>query len=214
MKTFLLPSTCSNRYFEFKPSWDNFRAYTFSFLIYQEWKHLPDVFFRLKHCDSLYYGVSPLHDKDILENGLPDKPHYHCVVRFENARSAYKLARDLLLTCRVFKTESFKGSIRYFIHLDNPEKFQYDRYQILTSDWEITAAQFNTVWTKENSDIATELMFIKEIRSLIKRHFFEDELQIADYVISNGFGRYFNKYKYQLHGCFIQYCIPHKSNKF
>ncbi|MGX7014121.1 replication protein [Vagococcus silagei] len=79
------------------------------------------------------WACSPLHDKDTDDNGELKKPHYHCLLAFTNKKSyqqvlsiAKKLSAPNPKQC-----ENVKGLIRYFAHLDHPEKQQYDVNQIV-----------------------------------------------------------------------------------
>ena len=73
--------------------------------------------------------LSPLHDRDVDVNKQPIKPHYHIVFYFEG-KKAYK---QVLSLCRSFggvnpqKVESMIGMVRYLIHADDPDKYQYSR---------------------------------------------------------------------------------------
>ena len=74
-------------------------------------------------------AISPLHDKDINPDGEEKKPHYHVLVYYENP-TTYKSVKenvcDRLNATIPIKLESMRGMYRYHIHLDNPEKYQYD----------------------------------------------------------------------------------------
>ena len=67
-----------------------------------------------------------LHDKDIDEAGEVKKSHWHIVLRCQNAVWNTALAKELhveenyLQQCR-----NFKSSLKYLIHYDNPDKYQY-----------------------------------------------------------------------------------------
>lgn len=70
---------------------------------------------------------SPLHDKDINADGTPKKPHKHIGLFFQGKKSYEQI---LEISQKVNgtipqKTQSAKGLVRYFAHLDNPEKAQY-----------------------------------------------------------------------------------------
>lgn len=72
---------------------------------------------------------SPLHDKDVNPTGEPKKPHYHVICYYENAttsRAVKENVTDKLNGTIPIKLESMTGMYRYHLHLDNPEKFQYD----------------------------------------------------------------------------------------
>lgn len=78
--------------------------------------------------------VSPLHDKDINPTtNEPKKPHWHIILIFDGVKTqsqveAISKAVNGTIPIRV---ESVNGAIRYLIHIDNPEKAQYKREDIL-----------------------------------------------------------------------------------
>lgn len=77
------------------------------------------------------WSESPLHDKDINNNGEPKKAHRHIVLAFEGNKS-YEQYLDIVKSVRgvpappdTAKVASIRGMVRYFIHRDNPEKAAY-----------------------------------------------------------------------------------------
>ena len=87
--------------------------------------------------------VSPLHDKDINPNGEPKKPHYHVMVMFEGKKSdeQVKSLFDAIGGVGLEKVESLRGMARYFCHLDNPDKAQYNPSDVIAmngSDYSYT----------------------------------------------------------------------------
>lgn len=91
------------------------------------------------------FAVSPLHDKDINEIAESDgsirmelkKAHYHCVICYNNS-TTFKSVKENI--CDVVNgpipqlISSPKGAVRYFTHMDNPEKYQYDPSEIFVSN--------------------------------------------------------------------------------
>ena len=78
---------------------------------------------------GLPMAISPLHDKDINPTGEVKKPHYHVICYYENSTTYNNVKTnvcDLLNATIPQKLESIRGMYRYHIHLDNPEKYQYD----------------------------------------------------------------------------------------
>lgn len=70
--------------------------------------------------------ISPLHT-DLNPDDSEKKPHWHCALCFEGKKS-YSQVCDMIapLNCTVPKSiNSLRGMLRYFCHLDNPEKVQY-----------------------------------------------------------------------------------------
>ena len=71
---------------------------------------------------------SPLHDKDTNPDGTVKKAHWHVLLLFEGNKS-YQQVKDItakLNTVNPQRVESARGMVRYMVHLDNPEKYQYD----------------------------------------------------------------------------------------
>lgn len=103
-------------------------------------------------------AISPLHDKDKWEHDSPEKEvvcedgtiihipkgalykkgdrkkaHWHVIVKTESRCSFNEMNKELqdLLGCpRIQKCRSLKGAYEYFLHLNNPERYQYDRSEI------------------------------------------------------------------------------------
>lgn len=79
------------------------------------------------------FCVSPLHEFDCDENGELKKPHYHIYMEFEGV----KTIEQILSFCRlidaveyVLPVESKRKALRYLIHLDDPNKYQYPKEEI------------------------------------------------------------------------------------
>ena len=71
---------------------------------------------------------SPLHEFDVNPTGEVKKPHWHVIINFEGKKS-YSQVMDMIapLNCTIPQVcHSIRGSVRYFAHLDNPEKYQYN----------------------------------------------------------------------------------------
>ena len=85
--------------------------------------------------------LSPLHDKDIMENGELKKAHYHLILYFDGKKSGNQV-KDILseLSFDPVKpaflcpepVNSVRGAVRYLVHQDNPKKHHYDVKDILT----------------------------------------------------------------------------------
>lgn len=77
---------------------------------------------------GLQVAVSPLHDQDVNPTGEGKKEHYHIIFSYEGP-TTYNNVKNLCDTFKMtipIKLESVRGMYRYHLHLDNPEKFQYD----------------------------------------------------------------------------------------
>lgn len=83
--------------------------------------------------ELLTFAVSPIHDKDVEEDGSPKKAHYHLLLAYSSATTlnnirgwfnACGMPESDLHTVRV--CASGVGYYRYLTHKDNPEKAQYN----------------------------------------------------------------------------------------
>lgn len=73
--------------------------------------------------------VSPLHDKDLKQDGTKKKPHYHIIVRFRSKKSFKQIKEaicDPLGGPHPQPVFDFPMMVRYLAHLDDPEKAQYN----------------------------------------------------------------------------------------
>lgn len=77
---------------------------------------------------GLQCAVSPLHDNDVDPTGEIKKVHYHFIVMYDGPTTKNKVEEfcEKLNATIPIRLESIRGMYRYHIHLDNPEKYQYD----------------------------------------------------------------------------------------
>lgn len=100
---------------------------SWAFVMYPE--SMPENWEEIISSTGLPMAISPLHDKDIDPTGEPKKPHYHVICYYENPttyNSVKSNVCDKLNATIPQKLESIRGMYRYHIHIDNPEKYQYD----------------------------------------------------------------------------------------
>lgn len=76
---------------------------------------------------------SPLHDKDVNPDGTQKKPHWHVLLLFSGSKSYEQILEITHKVCGSppVSCSSARGTIRYFAHLDNPEKAQYSQSDII-----------------------------------------------------------------------------------
>lgn len=93
--------------------------------------------------ESGYECVWATHDKDVTATGEIKKSHTHVAVKFEQ-KVTQKTAEEVLGACGVVPAsvqfrDSWRAVCRYMIHMDDPDKYQYDP-QIVNqcggADWE------------------------------------------------------------------------------
>lgn len=76
---------------------------------------------------------SPLHDRDQNPTGEQKKPHWHIILYADGPKTFNNVSKLLeeLNAPEIRPCNSLVGLVRYFAHLDNPEKFQYDKDYII-----------------------------------------------------------------------------------
>lgn len=102
------------------------RTRNWTFIVYpdsapENWKEILKAF-------HIKTAISPLHDKDLNPTGDEKKPHWHVYLEFDSVKS-YAQVKELTLQFNGTIPQAVNspiGMIRYFIHKDNPEKFQYE----------------------------------------------------------------------------------------
>lgn len=106
------------------------RSRYYTFIAYPEsapknWRDIIDD-------NHVSWAVSPLHDKDVNPDGTPKKPHWHVLIAFDSLKSyeqANAIGAGINATIAQI-AESPRALVRYFAHMDNPDKAQYDKREI------------------------------------------------------------------------------------
>lgn len=125
---------------------------------------------------------SPLHDRDANADGSPKKPHWHVLVSFVGKKS-YSQISELTEALNAPSPQSCKDTralCRYFLHLDNPEKAQYNKADLLVGGgFDIDTA---LKLSKSAAD-AEERTFIDQMRAAIEAHNMTEFEDLFDYVM-------------------------------
>lgn len=108
------------------------RTRNWTFIVYPEsapenWRELIDGM-------HVPWIESPLHDKDVNPDGEIKKAHWHVLIFFDGKKSFNQVKKitDNINSPIPEPCVNSKGMVRYFAHLDNPEKFQYSKNDILS----------------------------------------------------------------------------------
>lgn len=131
---------------------------------------------------GLQYAISPLHDKDKLEDGSGKikKPHYHVIVVYGNP-TTYRNVKNLTdnFNSPVPQAlEQVRGYYRYFTHKDNADKYQYAEENIMCGGG-FNIADFIELSKSE----VTEIKF--KLQTLIREMDIEEYQEFMDYVQDN-----------------------------
>jgi len=123
---------------------------------------------------------SPLHDKDTNPTGEIKKAHKHILLMFDNKKGfdQVKAITDALHAPIPLPCHSATGMTRYMAHLDNPEKWQYDRADIIGHGGADVAAML-----KPNS--ASRYQLIAEMRDWVKQNDCDEMCDLMDYAAEN-----------------------------
>ncbi len=150
---------------------------------------VPEDWRKQLQLSGLQYAISPLHDKDELEDGSGKikKPHYHIIVVYGSPTtySNVKSMTDRLNSPAPQALEQIRGYYRYLTHKDNPEKYQYDDCDIVTGGG-FDISDFVEITKSEVNAIKSELL------GIIKEHNFLEYCDLIDYVQENKDKVYFD----------------------
>lgn len=107
------------------------------------------------------FAVSPLHDQDKREDGTLKKPHWHVILYWPGGSTTYRTAaaimRDVLKGTIPIPLVSPRGYYRYFTHLDDPHKAQYDEKNIITGN-NFDIGEFVTLTAQEKTELKKLVM--------------------------------------------------------
>lgn len=77
--------------------------------------------------ENSYDYACILHDKDISDDGNLKKPHFHVVLRFQNAVWSSSICSELgIETNYIQKARNLPNALLYLIHANDPDKVQYN----------------------------------------------------------------------------------------
>lgn len=141
----------------------NIKGRSWAFVGYPE--SMPSNWFELLQNIGLPIAVSPLHDNDINPDGSPKKAHFHFLCYYENPTTFNNVKEnvcDLINATIPIKLESMVGMYRYHLHLDNPDKYQYDdRFRTFINGFDVS--RVTSLTTTEVKKILIDLQnFIKD----------------------------------------------------
>ena len=102
-----------------------------TFIVYPE--SAPDNWRELLDDTHLRWIESPLHDKDVNEDGEIKKAHWHILLSFDGPVTVKAVEKivDKFNCPDPRKVGSGKGLVRYMIHKDNPENFSIQLMKLL-----------------------------------------------------------------------------------
>ena len=104
----------------------NVKKRNWAFVLYPD--SAPTDWIERLQATGLSCAISPLHDKGVNPDGELKKAHYHVILCYAGPTSynVVKSLTDSLNQPIPQALEQVKGYYRYFTHMDNPEKHQYN----------------------------------------------------------------------------------------
>lgn len=109
------------------------RLRDFATIVYPDSENTPKNWLQILKDLHVPAFVSPLHDKDTCENGEPKKPHYHVMLLFESLKTPAQASEifDKIGGVGLEYVKTRRGYCRYLCHLDDPNKYQYNKDDVI-----------------------------------------------------------------------------------
>lgn len=106
----------------------------FATIVYPDSENTPPNWVQLLKDLHVPCFISPLHDKDIQENGEPKKPHFHVMLLFESLKTPEQAIEifDKIGGVGLEYVKTRRGYCRYLCHLDDPNKYQYSKDDVIS----------------------------------------------------------------------------------
>lgn len=127
--------------------------------------------------------ISPLHDKDVNEDGTPKKPHYHVTIIYGNTTTENSIYTSVCKplgagATHPIKCNSVDGSYDYTTHDGLPDKAQYpkDDIEVLNG---FDVADYRR---RERSDDKSDMV---QIHNLIRDYGLTEYHLLIDYLLGN-----------------------------
>lgn len=108
---------------------------------------------------SIGFFLSPLHNNDKDDEGQLKKPHYHLLLKFSSLKSHLQVQLILSYITEVepIIISNYKMYGRYLTHMDNPEKAQYNKDDVITN------LDYNEFLDKEKRQLGLRKIFEKSL---------------------------------------------------
>ena len=153
------------------------RSKSFTMELYPEWN---EVFYNIIAYVKQFKYAYIIHDKDIKDDGQLKKTHCHVVILYGGRRTLSSVQNEYKkwgLEPRFVETCNERAMLRYLIHKDDLDKYQYSREEIQTN-------VPSRVEVALQDEITAEIAF-----NLLNEYIYENQEYIPQYQ--------FNKYAYE-----------------
>lgn len=124
--------------------------------------------------EHLTFAVSPIHDRDVEDDGSLKKAHYHLLLAYSSATTLNNI-RGWFNACGLPESDlhsvrvcaSGVGYYRYLTHKDNPEKAQYNDNDIrVFNDADELFKKFSKTSSDKIDDLARIFQIVDELNTI------------------------------------------------
>lgn len=124
--------------------------------------------------EHLTFAVSPIHDRDVEDDGSPKKRHYHVLLSYASATTLSNI-RGWFIASGMPESEvhsirvcaSGVGYFRYLTHKDNPEKAQYFEKDIrIFNDFDEVFKKFANTETDKIDNLVRIFHIVDELNTI------------------------------------------------
>lgn len=133
-----------------------------------------DKFIKALANEHLTFAVSPIHDKDVDEDGSQKKAHYHLLLSYTSATTLKNII-GWFKACGMPESDlhcvrvcaSGVGYYRYLTHKDNPEKAQYSEKDIrVFNDTDELFKKFSKTFSDKIDDLVHIFQIVDELNTI------------------------------------------------
>lgn len=138
------------------------RARVWTIVVYPE--SAPENWKSILNDEHIKWICSPLHDLDVNPDGEVKKAHWHVILAFETMKSYSQIKElaDKINAPIPQKVANIRGAVRYLVHLDNPEKYQYSTSQIEAYGGADIAEYFKATVTEKREILKEMVAYIRD----------------------------------------------------
>lgn len=156
------------------------RTRNWSIIIYPE--SAPENWRAILDESHIEWIESPLHEFDVNPTGEVKKPHYHLLLLFGGVKSYDQVCEFIkpLNGPIPQRCHNARAMVRYFAHLDNPDKFQYSISDIIPHG----GVDVSELLKPSSSE---RYSMIKEMCEFVGANNITDFYELMDYAMDNEF---------------------------
>ena len=135
---------------------------------------------------NLKWACSPLHDKDVDDDGVIKKAHWHIVICYSGNKSFEQVKDDIsFLNCPIPQVcRDVRSSVRYFVHKDHPHKHQYSSDDVKA----FGGFDISTCFAFSGSE---KKVIVSEILSFVRENDITEYFDLVNYCMDEHYDDWF-----------------------